>query len=302
MSKLLGGTELQLKMLKDSLDPDLYNKFNFYTKEGVTKNIRGKNILYAHETVEEGRFQFLSNPNYREDYAHLVFVSNYQFNGYNKMLGVPYKGSSVLENAIEIFPNEVLDKPKGKIKLIYTPMINRGLELLVPVFNYLAGSMPDYDMELDVYSSFKLYGWEQRDKPYEKLIEACKDHPKINYHGSVPNDVVRKALTEAHIFVYPSIYEETSCRTLMEAMSAGCVCIHPNKGALVETAGGLTTMYPFTEDAQEHCNRLASILMYAIQNYASVSQNIRNMKFLADQRFNWELRKLQWESLLTSLV
>ena len=41
----------------------------------------------------------------------------------------------------------------------------------------------------------------------------------MTYHGFKPNDVVRKALSEAHIFAYPSIWVETSCISAIEAMS-----------------------------------------------------------------------------------
>jgi hypothetical protein len=75
-----------------------------------------------------------------------------------------------------------------------------------------------------------------------------RQHPKIRYHGTQPNAAVREALTRAHVFAYPSVWPETSCLCLIEAMSAGLVCVHSNLGALFETAAHWTQIYPFHED------------------------------------------------------
>ena len=94
-----------------------------------------------------------------------------------------------------------------------------------------------YDnVHLDVFSSFNAYGWAERDEPYQELFDKIEAHPQMTYHGFKPNNIVRNALQKAHIFAYPSIWMETSCIALMEAMSAGLMCVHPNLAALPETA------------------------------------------------------------------
>jgi len=106
----------------------------------------------------------------------------------------------------------------NKIRLIYTPTPHRGLEILVPVFEHIVRDMPD--IHLDIFSSFNLYGWKERDKAYEKLFERIDAHPQMTNHGTVKNSVVRDYLGKSHIFAYPSIWKETSGITLIEAMSS----------------------------------------------------------------------------------
>ena len=100
--------------------------------------------------------------------------------------------------------------------LIYHTTPHRGLEVLVPVIDFLANK--GKKIHLDVYSSFKMYGWENRDEPYQKVFDKIKAHDNMTYHGYQPNDVIRKALKKAHMFSYPNIWPETSCIAMIEAM------------------------------------------------------------------------------------
>ena len=73
-------------------------------------------------------------------------------------LGVPYDNCHVMRNAIDPVPTNLIKKPdtKEQIRLIYHTTPHRGLELLVPVFEFYK----EYDNSyLDVFSSFEIYGW-----------------------------------------------------------------------------------------------------------------------------------------------
>jgi glycosyltransferase involved in cell wall biosynthesis len=232
-----------------------------------------------------------------------VFSSNWQYQQYRDYLGVPYSHHScVIETGVEPIP--LVDKPKDKIRLIYTSTPHRGLEILVPVFIALAKKYPN--IELDVFSSFGIYGpgWEQRDEQYEPLFQACRDHPQINYHGWADQETVRAAYQQAHIFAYPCIWPETSCRSLIEAMSAGCLAVHPNFSALADTCGGLTVQYDGDhEDMNMHANIFAHTLMYAIENVQNndLTNLLEFIKAYADTRFSWESVMPKWKGLIASL-
>lgn len=295
-----GGTELMRDALFSRISPDLLKHFQIICSRPTHLEEDKIRILWCHDLPEDPYVRNLAEPSYRDQFDLFVFVSNWQMDQYKRVLGVPYSKSIVLENAI--VPIEVNEKPKDIIKLIYTPTPHRGLELLVPVFKKLSEHFDN--IELDVYSSFKLYGWEQRDEPYRKVFEECNNHPKINYYGTATNDVVREALSKAHIFAYPSIWPETSCLCLIEAMSAKCISVHPNYAALPDTAGGLTMMYQWSEDVNTHANRFGSTLVTAI-NYAQTNEIVPILdytKTYADYRFSWDRRIVAWENVLTSLA
>ena len=99
-----------------------------------------------------------------------------------------------------IIPFEDYTNYKGnneEIRLIYTSTPQRGLTILVPVFIELAKKYPN--IHLDVFSSFKIYGWDEADKQFEPLYDMCRNHPQITYHGFAPNDVVRDHVSRANI-------------------------------------------------------------------------------------------------------
>ena len=188
------------------------------------------------------------------------------------------------------------------VNLIYHTTPHRGLELLVPVFEKIAEE--DNNITLDVYSSFNMYGWGERDSSYKKLFDKCETHPQINYHGYQKNDIIREALKKAHIYAYPSIWVESSCISLMEAMSARVACVHSNLGALYDTGGSITRMYQFDEDVNIHANRFSLMLKATIDDVRSdaLKGELDFVKLYADIRFNWARREREWLGVMHTLL
>lgn len=297
----MGGTELMKYGLHQRLNPELRDKFNIICSRVRETSPDKHNILWLHDLAEDPEARHLSDPTSRARFDKLVFVSNWQMQAYNRVLGVPYADSVVLRNAINPIP--VHDKPNdGTINLIYHTTPHRGLEILVPVFEELSKHFDN--IHLDVYSSFKIYGWEQRDEPYKQLFERIKAHPKMTYHGSVSNEEVRKALQKAHIYAYPSIWPETSCISAMEAMSAGVAVVAPNLAALPETLANLGIMYQWHEDKNRHANIFANTLASTIQMYNSdgMKNRLQLGKVYADAFYSWEHRVKEWEAMLNQII
>lgn len=297
--KAMGGTELMGLGLESRLDPELLDRYQIIRSRVREIDPDKKAILWLHDLPGDPESAHLRDPESRKRFKKIVFVSHWQQQQYHDWLGIPFDEGVVIKNAITPFTEEEIVKPTDKIRLIYHPTPHRGLQILVPVFEKLAEASPD--IELDVFSSFKLYGWEQRDEPYKELIQRCIDHPQINYHGSQPNSVVREALGKAHIFAYPSIWQETSCICLMEAMSAGTLPVYPIYGALGETGSELGLTYAFTEDMNKHASMFYWNLATAIQHIQTNQNPPPVIKNLADARYNWDTAVFQWEQLLRSL-
>jgi len=295
----MGGTEMMKYGLADRIAPELLEPFHI-TASRYRGPEAGKIELYwLHDLPGDPESAHLANGGWN-NFEKLIFVSNWQLQAYQQHYGLPWYKCMVLQNAIEPIP--VKEKSKDKIKIIYNTTPHRGLEILVPVFEKLA---ENYDnVELDVFSSFAAYGWEERDAPYQELFDRCRAHPKINYHGYQPNAVVREALAEAHIQAYPSIWLETSCIALMEAMSAGCLCIHPNYGALHETAANWTWMYQWTQNKRDHANVLYAHLASAVDNYwtEGVQTRLGGQKSYADVFYGWPYRTQQWNTYLSNTL
>jgi len=300
----MGGTELMLDALYSNVDSDLLEHFQIIPSRVRELDESKKKILWLHDLPNDPESKHLGDKVMRDRFDGLVCVSNWQMQMYNLILGLPYSDATVLKNAI--VPIDI-DKKEfdGTINIIYHTTPHRGLELLIPVFEHLQEMFP---IHLDVYSSFNIYGWPERDKQYEKLFDACRKNENITYHGSVPNSEVREALKKSHIFAYPSIWPETSCIAAIEAMSAMNIVVCPNYAALPETCNEWAMMYQWSEDHTIHANRFAEVLAHACKMCMEekmrdhMTTHLEYQKRYYDMFYSWDFRKLQWENYLTKLI
>jgi glycosyltransferase involved in cell wall biosynthesis len=302
----MGGTEMMKYGLYDRLPVELKERFNIICSRVRELHPSKYNLLWLHDLAEDPEADHLRKAESRDRFKKLIMVSNWQMNNYNKILGVPYDDCVVLKNAIVPFEPHTKPDVKEQVNIIYHTTPHRGLELLVPVIDALVQKEEFKNIHLDVYSSFKIYGWEIRDEPYRELFQKIKDHPNMTYHGSVSNYEIRQALKKAHIFAYPSIWPETSCIAAMEAMSAGCVVVAPNYGALPETLANFGIMYQWSENKHNHANMFANTLAQTIQifknNPDAMVSRLSFQKSYADSFYSWELRIKEWEGLLNNII
>lgn len=299
-----GGTELlQERLYGGDIPRELLEKVQIVFSRARDLDPDKKKIYYCHDLPEDPESSRLSDPMYRKKFDKFVFVSNWQMEKYNEVRGVEYNRSTVVKNSI--VPIDTTKRTKSdKIRLIYHTTPHRGLQLLVPAFVELCKRHDD--ITLDVYSSFKIYGWEQRDAQYQELFDICRNHPNIKYHGTVSNDEIREALLSADIFAYPSIWKETSCLSLIEAMSAGLLCIHPNLAALSETSMGLTWMYQWNEDANAHAGGFMQVLHQGIEvmrnQREAIETDLKLQKIQVDRVHGWNNKANEWKALLESIT
>lgn len=299
-----GGTELlQERLYGGDIPRELLEKVQIVFSRARDLDPDKKKIYYCHDLPEDPESSRLSDPMYRKKFDKFVFVSNWQMEKYNEVRGVEYNKSTVIKNSI--VPIDTTKRTKSdKIRLIYHTTPHRGLQLLVPAFVELCKRHDD--ITLDVYSSFKIYGWEQRDAQYQELFDICRNHPNIKYHGTVSNDEIREALLSADIFAYPSIWKETSCLSLIEAMSAGLLCIHPNLAALSETSMGLTWMYQWNEDANAHAGGFMQVLHQGIEvmrnQREAIEADLKLQKIQVDRVHGWNNKANEWKALLESIT
>jgi UDP-glucose:(glucosyl)LPS alpha-1,2-glucosyltransferase len=288
----MGGTEQMRKRLIDTVDKSLLEKVAIHLSRPRTLYADVPNILWAHDLAEDPENKILENQGWQQ-FTTFVFVSCWQRDMFIARFGIPYSKCVVIENAIE--PAGDIDKDMRQIKLIYHTTPHRGLELLYPVYELLSKEMGD-KIHLDVFSSFEIYGWKERNKPYQSLFEKLEAHPHITYHGTQSNEVVRDYLSRAHYFPYPCIWKETSCIALIEAIEHGVIAVHPNLGALPETAGLNTYMYDYTENHQIHAQKFYELLHILIKGGVHIVKSINT-----NPRHKLQTFTNRWTNLLKAI-
>ncbi len=302
-----GGTELMARELEQRLPRDLLDQFQIILSGYGSIDPERIRILWCHNHPGGHESALLAGGGWRK-FHRIVFVSNWQARVFAKRYAIPLTRCHVLPNAIRpiAVPKWRLEQAGAgrPIRLIYTSAPQRGLSILLPVFDKICGQRDD--VHLDVFSSFRLYGWDEKDQPFQRLFDALRQHPRITYHGAVPQRQLRRAVAQADIFAYPSIHPETSCRCLMEAMSAGLACVHSNVAALPETAAGQTMMYRWHPDQRIHAAVFHDALLGAINGIKDVDRRLHTrleaQKAYADTYYSWDARAWQWEDFLRGLV
>lgn len=244
------------------------------------------------------------------NYHKIIFISHHQMEEWIKKYNIPRSHCMVIKYALN--PIDIQNKPEDKIVLFHQCSPQRGLSLLVDVFEKLCEEYNN--LELKVHSSWEIYNekdnnflkiFRDKQKEYENsdLYHRLEKHPKIHNIGYLPNNELRKSLSSSHIFSYPNIMVETFCLSLLEAMSAGLLCVHPNYGCLPETASNWTMMYPYHENIIQHKKIFYCELKKAIEivNTKQTQEHLKKQKEYVDYLFNWERRTKEWINLLESL-
>ena len=300
----MGGTELIYNRVMDRLDDEVKDEFIIVPQRVREEHVKDsrKKILWLHDLPEDPESEHLKYEDNRKMFEKFVFPSNWAMWDFHQKLGVPYENSVVIPNCIDPIP--VSEKSKdGKKKIIYFSTPHRGLNLLESVIRVMGDHRDDF--EVDIYSSFKLYGRDEQDEipEFKELYEKLNELETVNYHGTVSNDEIRKALVDTHILAYPSTYLETSCLVAIEAMAAGCMAVVPNWGALPETCASFATMYPYHPDPQQHAATHYHYLNHSLDSiWSDTVQHLLDMqRTYYNYFYSMDMCAVKWNSLLRGL-
>lgn len=297
-----GGTEILKEQLIAQLPEESLDGINLIGSICHPSLVKEDkiNILWQHLSYDQPNVRLMQDRKFVDSIDYFIYVSHWQYNKFREIYKIPEYKSFVIKNATHAF--DTVEKQKdNKIKLLYTSTPWRGLAVLIKSIEILNKTREDF--EVDIYSSTKIYGSKfdenEKDK-FEVLFDKCKNTPNVNYLGYADNDSVRAAVQKAHIYAYPSIFEETSCLAVIEAMSAGCHVVTTNYGALPETCGEFATMIEFDSSGQNLIERYAETLNSVIDNYKNnlYKDDLEMQIKYYNKNYSWETRIQEWKNFL----
>lgn len=298
-----GGTELMLERLHRDVNTEGFQIIPTRVRDLYPDKLR---VYWCHDLVGDPEVNSaLGNGGWKRFHG-IVFVSTWQAQMMTAAYGIPWSRVAVIKNAIERpgkyeITNYRTPSDDEPVRLVYTPTPHRGLDILTDVFEKVADEL---NLTLDVFSSFKLYGWEQRDEQYKELFARLDANPRVTNHRSQPNSAIRACLADSHIFAYPSTWQETSCLCLIEALCYGLYCVHPNLAALDETSQGWSEIYDFTEDKAEHAKRFEKQLRIAVERVRGGDMDDTFVYYHIEGHqnyYDWEYRVEEWDDYLNGL-
>lgn len=280
--------------------PDEIHLINSVCREDLV-DVDKINVLWQHIPADQPLVMGMRDKFFVRMIDAFVYVSHWQHEKFRYIHQIPLENAVVIKNAIE--PIEFTPRETGdKIRLIYTSVPYRGLEVLLSAIDLLDRD----DIELDVFSSSVIYGpdFARIEGPrFQHILDRAAETRGVNLRGYAPNHEVRAALQQAHIFAYPCIFEETACLSLIEAGAAGCKMVATNIGGLPESSCEFATLVPIQASEQALVSNYAAALNATIEDCIAT-------RFRGDERqsqfFNaayaWQRRAPEWERLFYSLI
>jgi len=301
-----GATEIQHELLEKHVSKELLDKVQICTSipGKVPLDPNKVNILWQKNSWDQPNLQeFFGNKARHKEYDWYVFNSHWNYEKFRYFFDIPTDRSMVIKNGIAKFPKRKIYKKGQPIKILHHNTPWRGLNVLLRAMQEIT----DPNITLDVYSSTQVYGKEfkkQNDDQFKPLYEQAKQLPNVNYIGYKSNEYILEHMTDYDLYVYPSIFEETSCVSAMEALASGVHVITNNYGALYETCSEWPVYINYTEDYEQMALATAEAIKvaakYLHEDY--IQNHLENQQRFYKRFYSWEKKGQEWENFLRGAI
>jgi len=248
-------------------------------------------ILWLHCLINqyEPKIRFLlTEKRFIDKIKYIVTVSEYHKQDVVKETGIHPDKVVVIYNAIDPIENN-LSRFNNVItpQLIYTSAAERGLMLSLRALHKL-----DLDFRLNIFNEIvpDILNFNDKDK---KVINDSR----FFFYGKTPHKTVLDYMSKSHIFVYPSIWHETFCISLAEALSSNCLCVYSNLGALNEIGNNFGISYKHTNNIEEHIEIFSEKITEAIKTIKNNKFNPGTQAQFVNNKFSWEVFTNSWIKL-----
>ena len=302
-----GGTELQFEYLRKHVEPSLLNQVEICTSVPgkVPLHPTKLNVLWQKNSWDQPNLQpWFSDKSNHDKYDWYIFNSNWNFEQFTKRFDLPREKCAVIKNGIEEVQPVITQYKKGDpIKIIHHCTPWRGLSVLLGAMQLVKNPL----ISLDVYSSCEVYGKdfaEANDESYKALYEQARQLPNVNYIGYKPNSFIKSNMHKYNMYAYPSIFEETSCISLLECMAGGLYCVTTNLGALFETGAEFPMYIPFDNNLRRLSMKFASAIEASanILHEETIHKHLETQSDYVNAYYNWNKIGTSWTRFLTGAI
>jgi glycosyltransferase involved in cell wall biosynthesis len=256
-------------------------------------------LLWTGHADDQPPVEVLAHQQIRDLWDGFVFASEWQRECFIAKFGLDRGRTTVLRYAIApVFENRFTSaadlasaKRADPVRLAYTSTPYRGLQLLMAVFPLLTRPA-----RLAVYSSMATYAGGNTDTPYRELYDTCRNMPRVDYIGAIPQPDLASALEKVGVLAYPNMFPETGCIAVMEAMASGCAIVTSDLAALPETTEGFATLIPPGGDWYAYAQQFLAALDQSIgfvQSDAGIEHLWQQVSHV-NATCTWAVRARQW--------
>jgi len=301
-----GATEIQMEMLYKHVPKELLDQVQICTSipGKVPLNPNKVNILWQKNSWDQPNLQeFFGNKARHKEYDWYVFNSHWNYEKFRYFFDIPTERSVVIKNGTNNFPKRKVYKKGEPIKILHHNTPWRGLNVMLRAMQEIKNP----NITLDVYSSTQVYGdafKQHNDEQFKPLYEQAQQLPNVNYIGYKPNEYILEHMTDYDLYVYPSIFEETSCVSALEALASGVHVITNNFGALYETCAEWPVYVTYNTNYEAMARDTAAAIEVA-SNYLHedfIQDHLEEQQKFYKRFYNWQKKGMEWESFLRGAI
>jgi glycosyltransferase involved in cell wall biosynthesis len=301
-----GATEIQMEMLYKHVPKELLDQVQICTSipGKVLLDPNKVNILWQKNSWDQPNLQeFFGNKARHKEYDWYVFNSHWNYEKFRYFFDIPTERSVVIKNGTNNFPQRKIYKQGEPIKILHHNTPWRGLNVVLRAMQEIKNS----NITLDVYSSTQVYGdafKQHNDEQFKPLYEQAQQLPNVNYIGYKPNEYILEHMTDYDLYVYPSIFEETSCVSALEALAAGVHVITNNFGALYETCAEWPVYVTYNTNYEAMAKDTAAAIEVAASylHEGFIQDHLEEQQKFYKRFYNWQKKGMEWESFLRGAI
>jgi len=301
-----GATEIQMEMLYKHVPKELLDQVQICTSipGKVSIDPNKLNILWQKNSWDQPNLQeFFGNKARHKEYDWYVFNSHWNYEKFRYFFDIPTERSVVIKNGTNNFPKRKVYKKGEPIKILHHNTPWRGLNVMLRAMQEIKNP----NITLDVYSSTQVYGdafKQHNDEQFKPLYEQAQQLPNVNYIGYKPNEYILEHMTDYDLYVYPSIFEETSCVSALEALAAGVHVITNNFGALYETCAEWPVYVTYNTNYEAMARDTAAAIEVAASYLHEdfIQDHLEEQQKFYKRFYNWQKKGMEWESFLRGAI
>ena len=301
-----GATEIQMEMLYKHVPKELLDQVQICTSipGKVPLDPNKVNILWQKNSWDQPNLQeFFGNKARHKEYDWYVFNSHWNYEKFRYFFDIPTERSVVIKNGTNNFPQRKIYKKGEPIKILHHNTPWRGLNVVLRAMQEIKNS----NITLDVYSSCQVYGdsfKQHNDDQFKPLYEQAQQLPNVNYIGYKPNEYILEHMTDYDLYVYPSIFEETSCVSALEALAAGVHVVTNNFGALYETCAEWPVYVTYNTNYEAMAKDTAAAIEVAASYLHEdfIQDHLEEQQKFYKRFYNWQKKGMEWESFLRGAI
>jgi len=270
---------------------------------GLTAPVRSKvNVLWAHDAIPKPVARQMMSLMYKVD--RLMVLSEFHKEQFGRHLSVPDERYVVTRNGVDLGSiDEAMDGvERDRNRLIYTSRPERGLDVLLEMWPELKQRRPELTLAVAWYENPGADA--QMGEYLAALRRAAEAMPGLELLGALSKKELYREIAGSGLMVYPAVFPEVSCISMMEAAACGTPVVASRYCALKETVadGETGVLVPGDPVSGEYQRRFVEAVVGLLgdeKQWGAMSEAGRRR---VEERYQWRDIAGEWEGVFEALL